>query len=216
MRSVQHLLLVRHGETVGNLEQVAHGRSESPLNERGQRQAELTAELLRRWERSFHRVVTSPLTRARDTGERIAEALGVPLDVHEDLVEGSLGDWEGVSYRELDELGFARQSIRNDDFRGHNGESPNQLGERMARAVTEIRSRHPLENLVLVSHGAALAHLLARLLNTRPAFGHQYLMFNSAVSELCFETGRERPELRTLNFHDHLPEGLKMDPTRRE
>jgi len=216
MHRIQHLLFVRHGETVGNLEKIAHGRSESPLNERGVRQAEITARMLGDWERDYHRVYTSPLSRARQTGASIADHLGLPIDTHDDLIEGSLGEWEGVTYQELDRLGFAKHSIRNDDFDGHRGESPNQLGHRVARAVGDIRSRHPEENLILVSHGAAIAHLIARLLGTRPAFGHQYLMHNSAVTELAFAHDRDKPELATLNFHEHLPEELKLDPTRNE
>ncbi len=216
MSSVQHLLFVRHGETVGNLEQIAHGQSESPLNERGVRQAEITAQMLQDWQRDYHRVVTSPLSRAHRTGQHIARSLELPIDIHHGLIEGFLGDWEGVSYQELDDFGFGRRSIKDDDFRGHNGESPNQLGERMARTVGEIRHRHPGENIILVSHGAAIAHLIARLLGTRPAFGHQYIMHNSAVTELAFSNGAEKPELSTLNFHDHLPEDLKIDPTRQQ
>ena len=216
MSQIQHLLFVRHGETVGNLDQIAHGQSESPLNARGVRQAEITAQMLRDWERDYHRVVTSPLSRAHDTGQHIAKSLGLPIDVHNDLAEAFLGDLEGATYQELDDFGYARNSIRDDDFDGHNGESPNQLADRMARTVSEIRSRHPRENIILVSHGGAIAHLIARLLGTRPAFGHQYLMHNSAVTELAFKNGNDKPELSTLNFHDHLPEDLKVDPLRRD
>ncbi|HIF92652.1 MAG: histidine phosphatase family protein [Myxococcales bacterium] len=216
MPRIQHLLFVRHGETVGNLEQIAHGQSESPLNERGVRQAKMTAKMLLDWERDYHRVYTSPLSRAQHTGQHIASSLGLPIDTHHDLIEGFLGDWEGVTYQELDDFGFAKHSIRDDDFSGHSGESPNQLGDRVARAVSEIRSRHPDENLILVSHGAAIAHLIARLLDTKPAFGYQYLMHNSAVTELAFTEGGDKPELSTLNFHEHLPEDLKIDPRSRD
>lgn len=216
MSRVQHLLFVRHGETVGNLERIAHGQSESPLNERGVRQAKITAHMLRDWERDYHRVYTSPLSRAQHTGQHIADSLGLPIDIHADLIEGFLGDWEGVTYQELDDFGFAKHSIRDDDFSGHSGESPNQLGDRVARAVSEIRGRHPEENIILVSHGAAIAHLIARLLDTRPAFGHQYVMHNSAVTELAFMEDSDKPELSTLNFHEHLPEDLKIDPTPRD
>jgi broad specificity phosphatase PhoE len=216
MPSIQHLLFVRHGETVGNLEQIAHGQSESPLNARGVRQAEMTAQMLGDWERDYHRVYTSPLSRAHHTGQHIADRLGLPIDIHHDLIEGFLGDWEGVTYRELDELGFAKRSIKDDDFSGHRGESPNQLADRMARTVKEIRARHSDENIILVSHGGAIAHLIARLLDTRPAFGYQYLMHNSAVTELAFADDGDKPELSTLNFRDHLPEDLKIDVARRD
>ena len=216
MSVTQHLMLVRHGETLGNLEQIAHGQSESPLSERGIRQVEITARMLRNWERVYDRVITSPLSRAQQTGQHIAELLELPIEIHEDLAEGFLGDWEGVTYQELSDFGFAKRSIRDDDFRGHNGESPSQLADRMARALAEIRDRHPIENIILVSHGAAIAHLVARLLGTRPAFGHQYLMHNSAITELTFTDGEGKPELSTLNFYDHLPEDLKSVPARHD
>jgi broad specificity phosphatase PhoE len=216
MSEKQQFLFVRHGETVGNLEQIAHGQTESPLTDRGIRQARKTAEMLRGWNTQYHRVYTSPLSRARHTGEHIAEALGLPIDSHDDLVEGFLGDWEGITYEELGEVGFARRSIKDDDFRGHNGESPNQLADRMASVLEEIRAQHPGENIVFVSHGAAIAHLLARLMDTTPAFGHQYLMHNSAITEITFHGDDDAPELSTLNFHDHLPDDLKVRPMGRD
>ena len=216
MSEKQQFLFVRHGETVGNLEQIAHGQSESPLNDRGIRQAQVTAAMLREWDTHYHRVYTSPLSRAHHTGQHIAEALGLPIDTHDDLVEGFLGDWEGITYKELDAYGFAKHSIRDDDFRGHNGESPNQLADRMASVLEEIRAQHPGENIIFVSHGAAIAHLLARLMDTTPAFGHQYLMHNSAITEITFHGADDKPELSTLNFHEHLPEDLKVDPMMRD
>ncbi len=215
MSEKQQFLFVRHGETVGNLEQIAHGQTESPLNDRGIRQAQSTAAMLREWDTKYHRVYTSPLSRAHHTGQHIAKALDLPLDTHDDLVEGFLGDWEGITYQELGEVGFAKHSIGDDDFRGHNGESPNQLADRMANVLEEIRGQHPNENIIFVSHGAAIAHLLARLMDTTPAFGHQYLMHNSAITEITFHGDDDKPELSTLNFHDHLPEDLKASPVKR-
>ena len=214
MSEKQQFLFVRHGETVGNLEQIAHGQTESPLNDRGIRQAQSTAAMLRGWDTQYHRVYTSPLSRAHHTGQHIAEALGLPIDTHDDLVEGFLGDWEGITYEQLGEVGFAKHSIADDNFRGHNGESPNQLADRMASVLEEIRAQHPGENIIFVSHGAAIAHLLARLMDTTPAFGHQYLMHNSAITEITFHGDDDKPELSTLNFHEHLPEDLKASPVR--
>lgn len=212
MSQKQQFLFVRHGETVGNLEQIAHGQTESPLNDRGIRQAQTTADMLRGWNTPYHRVYASPLSRAHHTGQHIAEALQLPLETHDDLVEGFLGDWEGITYQQLGEVGFAKRSIKDDNFRGHNGESPNQLADRMAKAMEEIRTKHPGENIILVSHGAAIAHLLARLMDTAPAFGYQYLMHNTAVTEITFHDADSKPEISVLNFHDHLPDELRANP----
>lgn len=215
MTESQHLLLVRHGETVGNLEQIAHGQSESPLNERGRQQAQLTADLLRDWERRYARVFASPLSRAHDTAGIIADTLGLQLSLHAGLMESHLGVLEGVSYEELDNFGYARRSIEDDEFDAHEGESPRAVGDRMEQTLDEIRAQHPGENLIIVSHGGALAHLMARIVNSRgPAFGPKYIMFNSAISEIVIPA-RGKPELIVLNHHEHLPEEMKIDPTKR-
>lgn len=206
-------MFVRHGETVGNIERIAHGQSESPLNHRGRQQAEFTAQLLSAWKRSYHRIYASPMSRAQDTAIAISNATGLPLHTSENLKEGFLGDWEGVTYEELAEFEFAKKSIMDDDFDGHNGESPNQLGTRMSSAVLDIRGMHPEENIIIVSHGAAISHGMAKLLGTAPAFGPKYLMHNSAVTELQMHPD---PEILTLNYHEHIPEELKVDPVVRK
>ena len=71
----------------------------------------------------------------------------------------------------------------------------------------------PEENIIIVSHGAAISHTLAKLLGTRPVFGHQYIMHNSAVTELRLTPD---PFLEVLNAHDHLPAHLVADPMRRK
>ena len=213
MSQGQHLLLIRHGETVGNLEQIAHGQTESPLNDRGIRQAESTAQMLREWKTNYHHVYTSPLSRANHTGRLIAQALSLPVSIHEDIMEGNLGVLEEVTYQELDDFGFARRSVKDDDFDGHGGESPNQLGRRMVDAIADIRSRHSNENVIVVSHGAAISHFLAQTLGTKPAFGYQYMMHNAAVTELHWP-GDAPPNMKTLNYFDHLPDELKSDSHR--
>lgn len=210
----QYLLLVRHGETVGNSEQIAHGQTESPLNERGIEQARHTAEKLTEWPRKYHRIYASPLSRALHTAERVAQALTLPLDTHDHLMEGNLGILENVTYKELDDFGYARHSMKDDDFDGHQGESPNQVATRMSEAVSTLINNHPEENLIIVSHGGAIAHLIARLIGTKPAFGPKYIMHNAAFSEIRL-VPHGPPELVTLNHHDHLPEHLKTDPRKR-
>ena len=71
MTESTHLMFIRHGETVGNNEQIAHGQSESPLNDRGIEQAKSTAEMLSGWHRTYHRIYASPLSRATNLGRAL-------------------------------------------------------------------------------------------------------------------------------------------------
>jgi len=77
---VGRLLLVRHGESVGNQLQRFAVTPDVPLTDRGREQARTTGE----WLRTHHapRVVsTSPFARARETAAIIAAVLGVPVAV---------------------------------------------------------------------------------------------------------------------------------------
>ena len=90
---------LRHGVTDHNQRRVVMGQRDIPLNDLGRRQARQAAESLQGVDIS--RVVTSPLSRARETAEIIAEALGLDLDVVDGFKERDWGEMAGRSYREL-------------------------------------------------------------------------------------------------------------------
>ncbi len=88
------ILLVRHGETDWNTEGLVQGRTDLPLNARGREQADEVARALAG--RGIRRVVSSPLRRATQTAEVIADALGLDgFDVDAGLVEQAFGRAEG-------------------------------------------------------------------------------------------------------------------------
>jgi broad specificity phosphatase PhoE len=95
------LLLIRHGESEGNANGVAQGHADLPLTERGRRQAEATAAALSGG--SIARVVSSPLSRAHATASTIAAALGVGVEVDDDLIEHDVGAVSGLTWPEIRE-----------------------------------------------------------------------------------------------------------------
>ena len=90
--SGSHMMFIRHGETAGNSEQIAHGQTESPLNERGVEQVIHTAKRLERWHRPYQRIYCSPMQRTMQTAELLNDVLQLPLETHDGLKEGFLGD----------------------------------------------------------------------------------------------------------------------------
>ena len=86
---------LRHGETDWNARNLSQGRVDIPLNEVGQAQAVTAAALLRT--RGLRTVVSSPLSRARDTALAVAAAANLPSDIiyDDELQEVSFGDEEG-------------------------------------------------------------------------------------------------------------------------
>ena len=68
---------LRHGETYWNREGRTQGQLDSKLNETGIAQAALAAEALK--DEPIERIVASPLSRARDTAQAVADVLGLTV-----------------------------------------------------------------------------------------------------------------------------------------
>ena len=93
MREPTRIIAIRHGETAWNVASRLQGQLDVPLNERGQAQAQLTAQSL--LEDRPDVLYSSDLSRARDTARAIAEALDLPLHEHASLRERHFGIWQG-------------------------------------------------------------------------------------------------------------------------
>ncbi|HEX5502055.1 MAG TPA: histidine phosphatase family protein [Thermomicrobiales bacterium] len=161
------LLLVRHGESAGNVTRELQ-RRDDPLTERGRRQArEIAAHLAARGD--VRALYASPLPRAYETALTIGAAVDlVPLP-RENLAEIDVGRAAGETFadwaaRHPDAARrFAEEGV---DFAWPGGESGRQLGARTAAEVDRIIGANRLEPgaVVVVSHGGALAWIVAHLL----------------------------------------------------
>ena len=83
---------LRHGQTDWNINNLAQGRTDIPLNDLGRSQAVEAAKLLTG--RGIRTIVASPLGRAKETAEIAAAAIGLPIHFDGDLQEVSFGDHE--------------------------------------------------------------------------------------------------------------------------
>jgi len=83
------LILVRHGESAGNAAGLLLGRIDSPLTERGIGQARSLGEAVA----GATRLVSSPLSRARDTAEALGT--GLPVEIDERWIEVDYGEYDG-------------------------------------------------------------------------------------------------------------------------
>lgn len=94
---------VRHGRTEANANQVLAGSGlDHPLLPEGHAQAQgLVREIKKLLPHKVHRIVTSTMTRARETAEYLAEHLELNLESHADWREWHLGEWEGKSSTEF-------------------------------------------------------------------------------------------------------------------
>jgi probable phosphoglycerate mutase len=92
---------IRHGQSVANAEGYPAGRLDSPLTSQGLREAQAVREIARRLNPPPQRIVTSTLSRARDTAAIINQDIGLPVTVDEDLCEQDYGAYQGRPKEEM-------------------------------------------------------------------------------------------------------------------
>ena len=146
------LYLVRHGETDWNLARKIQGSTDIPLNDTGRAQAARTGALLAR--RSWDGVASSPLSRAFETGQIIARAVGVDaIETVDDLVERNYGEAEGLEDRELD-----RRFPGDTPVPGR--ETRQQVEARVVPALIRLAEQRPGSNLIITTHGGVIRSVL--------------------------------------------------------
>jgi broad specificity phosphatase PhoE len=149
------LVLVRHGETDWNRERRFQGHADPPLNETGRDQARALAEALGR--EKIDAVYTSDLARARETAEILAAPLGADVVVLRDLREIDVGEWQGLTWAEIEErFPEGVRAWRERGYGWEQGESYERLGERVVAALRRIAAGHPSQRVLVVGHGGTV------------------------------------------------------------
>ena len=168
------LLLVRHGETDWNRELRIQGSSDTALNATGRAQAlELARDLA---DVPFDAVYSSDLGRARETAEIVVADRGLDVRLDAALRERNFGSWEGLTRAEI--------ADRFPDLEQHDGETDDDVRERVLAAVDRIVAAHPGKEVLVVSHGGALNALWHH------AFGERIVRWgNCAAYRLAIRDG---------------------------
>lgn len=155
------LLLVRHGQTELSVERRYSGRGNPPLTELGERQAAAVAARLRK-AGGIDAVVSSPLSRARQTADAIGTATGAPVTELPELTETDFGEWEGLTFREAmaRDPDLHRAWLSDPAVPTPGGESFDQVHSRVAGALDQIVSSFAGRTVAVVSHVTPIKTLL--------------------------------------------------------
>ena len=178
------LYLARHGETDWNAEGRWQGHTDVPLNDTGRQQARALAEVLRP-----HRVrvaVSSDLSRARETAQIVAQALGVPLGhADPDLRERGFGVFEGLTRQECEaQHPEAWRAWTEHRTTPGGAETQQALAARVLSAATRVAQQvasapdgadeaneaNETAAALVVTHGGALRALVEAVTGTMPPF----------------------------------------------
>lgn len=149
------IFLIRHGETDWNKALRLQGREDIELNTCGLQQADDCGKAFR--DININKIISSPLKRAKKTAEIIGKQLGISeILVEEDLIERDFGDASGLTYQEKNHI--------YGDGQIPGFEPAEQVLNRMMRVIYQYESNKKNEQILLVSHGAAIKTLLKHIM----------------------------------------------------
>ena len=148
------LFLVRHGQTVANLEKRYVGPNETPLTELGKEQARAIAPILR--EIKFDKVYSSNIGRAIETAK-------LALDGREPIQTPYLREFDegtlmGKTIAERNAI-YGGDPVKRWDYSVVGGESADQVCARLRLFLDELE-KDPCENVIAFSHNGVLGSML--------------------------------------------------------
>ncbi|MEM1208970.1 MAG: histidine phosphatase family protein [Planctomycetota bacterium] len=186
--------LARHGETAWTVTGQHTGMTDLPLTEPGKANARKLGGRLQG--RGFRQVLTSPLTRAVQTGELAGFKEGVVTDP--DLVEWNYGEYEGKTTPQIRQ-GRPDWEIFRDGCPG--GETADDVAARADRVIDRIRALNG--DVLLFSHSHFLHIFAARWLGLAPTAGRCFYLGTAALSILGYHHDLDDPVIRLWNDCSH-------------
>ncbi|WP_457681026.1 alpha-ribazole phosphatase [Thermovibrio sp.] len=210
------IILVRHGKTVWNAEGRYQGKMDVPLNEEGKEQARRVGEALKDF--PVKAVYSSPLSRCKDTAWEIAKHHDLPVEVKEGFKEIDHGKWEGMlaaevekEYPELLELWRTSPS----KVKMPEGESLQDVYERVVKAFNEVVSKHEDEDLiVIVGHDATNKVLMCHLLGVDLDKFWAFKQANCGITVLEYSPKTGKVVVHVANATGHLGKDIDFEVQR--
>ncbi|MFC4035199.1 histidine phosphatase family protein [Streptomyces polygonati] len=149
------LLLLRHGETPLTAQKrfSGSGGADPSLSVGGRWQAARVANALVTHGK-VDAVVSSPLTRCRETAGAVAARLGVEVDIEQDLRETDFGSWDGLTFEEVRSRFPAEMTdwLASPAVAPPGGESFAEVGSRVTRALDAVLAGYAGRTVLVVSH----------------------------------------------------------------
>ncbi len=199
--------VVRHGESLGNVEDKFNGHINFDLTERGHAQAECTAKFLDDY--PIDVIYASDLNRAFDTAMHTAKRKGLEVIPSEGLREINGGAYEGMLYKSIiDHYPKEFYTWLHDIGNSHcpDGESIAQLAERITTEVKRIVAENRGKNILIATHATPVRVLTCNWLGIPITEMSKTDWVNNASVCIVDYDENGHAEIIAYNLHEHIGE----------
>jgi probable phosphoglycerate mutase len=179
-------VIIRHGQTHGNITRTLQGQSNTDLDETGVQQVRLLARRLKSHP-AFEAVISSDLKRARDTAQILVDSIGGTIIPNAGLREWNLGILEGRSWQDL-QLEYPQ--IMNSFLNSHKdvevpgGERRSVMEKRVSECLDTLASEFAGKRLLVVTHGGVLRAIFRHIVGL-PAGNNMLPQTSNASYNSC-------------------------------
>jgi len=183
------IMLIRHGETDWNVEEIFRGQMDVPLNETGISQAKLLAEYLQ--DIQIEAIYSSPLQRALRTAEIITGYHHVKVKIANGLTDFNYGEWQGLSREMVEQRypGFYDAWLNNQLTKVPGGESLDNVKARSLSLVKQVIAKYN-GIVALVSHRVTNKVLICALLGLNNSHFWNIKLDNCGITTFLYENRR--------------------------
>lgn len=160
------ICLIRHGETDWNANGIIQGQTNTDLNENGRNQAAACANYLSK--ENWDHIITSPLSRAKNTAIILANMIGLDVQVMDEFVEKHYG--EAVGSPLTNQTSFVEAGERSILFK-----------KRVLAGFTRLKENNINKKILLVTHGDVIQVILTALFQSNE---YNQTVNNASISKM--------------------------------
>lgn len=185
------IFIVRHTETVGNIEKRLTGRKDYEVTKKGKELIKKLSDELSDIE--FDEIYSSISGRAVKTVEQIAKKNNIEIKKSEELCEMYFGEYDGWKWEDVNKIQPEIKQTQNEinEIIGiPNQESMEHVANRMYEFIMRIIKENEGKTILISSHGVAIEAFLRKITNVKFRYKREeYCQYNVAINELEYEDG---------------------------
>lgn len=200
------IYLVRHTQTIGNIEKRLTGRSDYELTKEGSKMVKLLEEKFRNIE--INAIYSSTSKRTIQTVQPIAEEKGLKIIQDERLCEMYFGIYDGWKWEDVNKVNPKIHELHvqtNEIMQIPKQESTKEVANRMYECIKQIAQENIGKNVLIASHGVAIEAFLRKITNIPfVEKREEYSQKNVAINEVIFIQEEDNFKVIQINNIEHL------------
>ncbi len=200
------LYIVRHTQTIGNLEKKLTGRCDYEITEEGNKYIEKITNRLK--DIKFDVAYSSVSKRTYKTIEKLAKLNNLEIIEEENLCEMYFGIYDGMKWDEIDKINPKIRKLHietNEIMEIPDQEKTEDVAERMYKTMLKISNKNIGKNILICSHGVAIEAFLRKI--SKIPFSklrNEYSQKNTSLNIVTFDDEKQKFEIELLNDYTHL------------